>query len=324
MIDEPINLTHMINQTRINLKHLRAFRAVAHHSSFTRAAEALGISQPALSALIVQLEEDLGAKLIHRTTRAVELTSIGREFLASCERILPDIDSAIADVRDFAQLRRGRLRIAALPSISRTLLPATLRAFRKKHVPVTVSVVDVLGDALIERVLTGQVDIGIGFALPSADLRCEKLLTDQLVAVAPADMFGGSSKRIRWRDLASHDIIAMHHGTTVRRIMEDSARQANVTLRVILEPEQMPTAIAYARAGLGIAVLPTSALIAGEEPGVTSVPIVAPVAKRQLSVLSRRLQAMSPAAEAFAGMLRDHVASQRGSFDHLTSTDTED
>lgn len=314
----------MIKQTRINLKHMRAFQAVAHHSSFTRAAEAMGISQPALSALIVQLEEDLAARLIHRTTRAVELTAIGREFLASCERILANVDSAIAEVHDFAQLRRGRLRIAALPSISRTLLPATLQAFRQKHDAVIVSVVDVMGDALVERLLTGQVDLAIGFALPSAELRSEMLLTDQLVAVAPEDTFGGVPNRIRWRDLARHDIIAMHHGTTVRRVMEDAMREAGIALRVVLEPEQMPTAIAYARAGLGIAILPTSALIAGEEPGVISVPIIAPVAKRQIAVLSRRLQALSPAAEEFAGMLHRHVASQRSSLEHLTSPDAKD
>jgi len=301
----------MVGSKRINLKHLRAFRAVAHHGRFTRAAEAIGLSQPALSALIAQLEEDLGVKLIHRTTRAVDLTSIGREFLGASERILADVDGAIGDARDYAQLRRGKLRIAALPSVSRILLPATLRAFRDHHPGIAVSIVDVLGDPLLEQLLSGQVDLGIGYAEASDELRAERLLTDQLAAVGPDALFDPSASQIRWAELEGHDIIAMGHGTTVRRVMEEGARRADISLHIVLESQQMPTAIAYARAGLGVAVLPTTALAPGEARGVRVLPLVAPVMERRLSLLSRRPQTLSPAADAFAVLLRAHVAQQR-------------
>ncbi len=301
----------MIGSKRINLKHLRAFCAVAHHGRFTRAADAIGVSQPALSALIAQLEEDLGVKLINRTTRAVDLTPIGREFLGACERILSEVDGAIGEARDYAQLRRGKLRIAALPSVSRILLPATLRAFRDLHPGIIVSVIDVLGDPLLEQLLSGQVDLGIGYAEASDELRAERLLTDQLAAVGPDEIFDSAAQQIRWAELADHDIIAMSHGTTVRRVMEEGARRANVSLRVVLESQQMPTAIAYARAGLGVAVLPTTALAPGEAPGVRIIPLVAPVMERRLSLLSRHPQSLSPAADAFAALLRAHVTRQR-------------
>ena len=301
----------MIGSKRINLKHLRAFCAVAHHGRFTRAADAIALSQPALSALIAQLEEDLGVKLINRTTRAVDLTQIGREFLGACERILADVDGAIGDARDYAQLRRGKLRIAALPSVSRILLPATLRAFRNLHPGIVVSVVDVLGDPLLEQLLSGKVDLGIGYAEASDELRAECLLTDQLAAVGPEEIFDSSAQEIRWAQLADHDIIAMSHGTTVRRVMEEGARRADISLRVVLESHQMPTAIAYAQAGLGVAVLPTTALAPGEAPGVRIMPLAAPVMERRLSLLSRRPQSLSPAADAFCALLGAHVSRQR-------------
>ncbi|MBU2286360.1 MAG: LysR family transcriptional regulator [Gammaproteobacteria bacterium] len=297
----------MIGTKRINLKHLRAFQAVAHHGRFTRAAEAIGLSQPALSALVAQLEEDLGVKLVHRTTRAMDITPIGREFLGACERILVDVDGAIGEARDYAHLRRGKLRLAALPSVSRILLPAALRSFRDLHPQVMISVVDVLGDALLDQLLTGQVDLGIGYAEASDELRAEPLLTDQLTAVGTSDLLGRSMRQIRWAELAEYDILAMSHGSTVRRLMDDGARETDVSLRVVLESHQMPTAIAYARAGLGIAVLPSTALSSGEEASVRGVPIVAPVIKRKLSLLSRRSQALSPAAEAFATLLRENL-----------------
>jgi Transcriptional regulator len=103
----------------------------------------------------------------------------------------------------------------------------------------------------------------------------------------------------------------MGHGTTVRRVMEEGARRADVSLHIVLESQQMPTAIAYARAGLGVAVLPTTALAPGEARGVRVLPLVAPVMERRLSLLSRRPQTLSPAADAFAVLLRAHVAQQR-------------
>jgi LysR family carnitine catabolism transcriptional activator len=301
----------MTSVSRINLKHLRAFRAVAHHGRFTRAAEALGVSQPALSALIAQLEEDLGVRLIYRTTRAVELTPIGREFLTGSERILAGVATVIDDARDYSALRRGRLRVAVLPSIGRTLLPEVLARFRSRYADVTVSVSDLLGDAILDQVLTGQVDFGVGYTEPSAELRAERLLTDRLEAVGPLGVLPQREEMVRWDQLAGLDIIAMSHGTTVRRVMEEGARRAGVTLQVVLESQQMPTAIAYARAGLGVAILPSTALIADEEFGLRRRPIVAPVMERRVSLLSRHAQPFSPAAEAFVRMLREHVSAKR-------------
>ncbi|WP_109809625.1 LysR family transcriptional regulator [Sphingosinithalassobacter portus] len=293
---------------RINLKHLRAFRAVANHAHFTRAADAIGVSQPALSALIAQLEEDLDVTLLNRTTRAVELTPVGREFLSACSRVLAEVEGAILEAQDYAGLRKGRLRIAALPSLTRTLLPETLRIFRERHESIVVSVVDLPGDPLLEQVASGQVDLGIGYAEPNALLDFTPLLTDRLVAVLPEGSEYDERSELSWQDLARHDVIAMDHGTTVRRVMDEGARGADVTLRIVLEPLQMPTAIAYARAGLGIAVLPSTAIAPGQEPGMRSLTITGPKVERSLSVLTRRHQALTPAAEAFRTLLSDYVS----------------
>lgn len=295
---------------RINLKHLRAFRAVANHAHFTRAADAIGVSQPALSALIAQLEEDLDVTLLNRTTRAVELTPVGREFLSACSRVLSEVEGAILDARDYAGLRKGRLRIAALPSLTRTLLPDTLHVFRERHADIVVSVIDLPGDPLLEQVASGQVDLGLGYAEPNALLDFTPLLSDRLMAVFPEGSAIDSWTEISWRELASHNLIAMDHGTTVRRVTDEGARRADVTLRIVLEPLQMPTAIAYARAGLGIAILPSTAMAPGQEPGMRSLPIVGPEVERSLSILSRHHQPLTPAAKAFRTLLGEVVAGQ--------------
>lgn len=298
------NDRNMISGRRINLKHLRAFRAVALHSHFTRAAEAIGLSQPALSTLITQLEEDLGIKLLNRTTRAVELTPVGREFLASCLRILAEFEGAISAAQDYANLRTGRLRLAVLPSLSRTLLPVTLKTFRSDYPGIAISVQDVVGDKLLEDVASGLVDLGIGYSEGSSQIAAEPLLVDRLVAACRPEQVAPGTAKMTWQDLSQHDIVAMNLGTTVRRLMDDAAARANVLLRIVLESHQMPTAIAYAREGLGVAVLPSGALLPAEAPDLLFLPLVSPSVERRLSILTRSGQLPSPSVEAFTSHLR--------------------
>ncbi|MAX00900.1 MAG: hypothetical protein CMN72_14920 [Sphingomonas sp.] len=301
-------LDFMISGRRINLKHLRAFRAVALHSHFTRAADAIGLSQPALSTLITQLEEDLSVRLFNRTTRAVELTPVGREFLESCLRILADFEGAIGAAKDYADLRTGRLRIAVLPSLSRTLLPGLLREYHAEYPGIALSVSDLVGDRLVEEVVSGAADIGIGYSEGSALIAAEPLLADRLVAVCRIDAVPGDASAMNWHDLARHDVVAMNLGTTVRRLMDEGARQAEVELHVMLESHQMPTALAYVRAGLGVAVLPSTAAMTEAETDLVFLPLTDPVMTRQLSILTRTDQSPSPAVAAFIDRLRQTLA----------------
>src|SRR5262245_47390109 len=100
------------------LRHLRAFAAVAVHGGFTRAAERLRTTQPALTLLVRQLEASLGARLFDRNTRNVQLTATGAELLPAVERLLGDLDTTIGGVRDAVARASGRVIVAALPSIA--------------------------------------------------------------------------------------------------------------------------------------------------------------------------------------------------------------
>ena len=112
--DTPLNVT---------IRQIQAFLAVAELGSFTRAAERLHAAQPALSLLLRQLEDELGARLLDRTTRRVELTEAGREFKNSADRILDELHHAARSARDHAARRRGRISIVAPPLLAAVLLP---------------------------------------------------------------------------------------------------------------------------------------------------------------------------------------------------------
>ena len=114
----------------LSTRQLRAFLALAEQRSFTRAAEALHLSQPAFSALIRALEEALDTRLFDRSTRSVELTAEGRLFETSARQLLGDFGAALGTLRDHLQLRTGRVSLAALPSLAAGWLPAILAEYK--------------------------------------------------------------------------------------------------------------------------------------------------------------------------------------------------
>jgi len=308
-MNDAVSVDRMVERTfsstsAISFRHLRAFRAAAHHQHFTRAAEAVGLSQPALSALIGQLETQLGVKLFQRTTRSVELTPVGRSFLEAANRILADLDLAVREAKDHALLRRGRLRIAALPSLCIGLLPDLAREFRRRHDGVMLSIFDVPGDEVVELAQNRQVDFGVGYAPVGALLHAEPILTDRLVALAAPGLLDAAGAGLSWQALQDFEVIAMNTGTTVRRLMDDAAARAGASLSISIQANQMPTAIAYARSGLGVAVLPSSGFLSKTSKEMVCVDLIEPHVERTLSVLRAINAVPTPAAEAFLDLLR--------------------
>ena len=289
---------------RVNLKHLRAFAAVARHGSFTRAATEIALSQPAISTLIAQLEQDLGVQLLERTTRDVRLTQAGQEFEQSANQILGDFSKAVLEAKGHAALRRGRLRIAVLPSLCQFFLPEILNEFHRKFPDVTISVLDVPANEVLSSAEAQMVDFGIGYVESADPSRKEPVINDRLVAVAACDLIRTNSRLITWKELSQYEVIAMAQGTSLRKLIDAGSLQAGVRLKIILEPRQMASAVAYARAGLGVTLLPSSVVTQSADHMVLEV--VEPAIQRTISVIKRSDAALTPAATSFLELLREH------------------
>src|SRR3954454_11844178 len=136
-----------------SVRQLRAFRAVYLLRKLSAAAEQLAITQSAVSVLIQQLEEGLGTRLFDRTTRSLRPTAAGTEALATVERILRDLDSLGAGLRDLGTLRRGRVSIAITPTLGEILLPPVVTAFAQQHPGIQVVVDDCSPDQFVARIV---------------------------------------------------------------------------------------------------------------------------------------------------------------------------
>lgn len=168
----------------MELDQLRYFLKIVEHGSFTRAAEALGVSQPALSRSIQKLEEDLGQPVLERQLRSVTPTEAGRLLQARAQEVFAILDDVRAEIADDG--RTGRIRIGAIPTIAPYFLPEVLRRFSLAHPAGTVVVQESTTDALLKGCTQGELDLAI-VALPVSAryLEVEALFDEELLLVLP-------------------------------------------------------------------------------------------------------------------------------------------
>lgn len=291
----------------INIKHFKGFVELANELHFTRAAERLFLTQPALSNLIQQLEEDFNLQLVKRHTRQVELTSAGKEFKVVAEKLVADFEQAVYDIKTYKTMPRGRLDVAALPSVCSSFLPAVLKKFSRDYPDVRLNIVDTHGDDISHALRDKRIDFGISYTQSSVDLEATPLFNDKLVVVCRRDHTLARQSVVQWADLLENKIIAMNKGTTIRTLIDGAALSKNMKLDIVLEPKQMATAYAYVDAELGVAVLPGVAGEVNIQPGLICIPLVAPEIIRGIALLSHKDRLHSPAAVAFKQCVLQHL-----------------
>lgn len=290
------------------LRQMRAFVAVAKTGNFTLAAQYMHVTQSALSGLIKELEQTLGARVIDRSTRRIALTEMGKELYPLFSQMIDDLDRALANVADHTQLRKGIVRVAAPQLMSCTLLPQAIAEWRLRHPEIKVSLADSGVEQVGARVLSGEVDCGIG---PERDdtpeLEARPLLEMPFEAVLPPGHPLESRARLAWSDLAGYPFISLRGQFTERLLadMGESLREA--TLKPEHEVTFMTTALAMVAAGLGVTICMPYASALVRRHGLLTRPLAEPVLTRRFFIYTRGQRSLSPAAEAFVAFFLDYV-----------------
>ena len=287
----------------LSLPRIRNFIAVAEERQFCRAAERVGLSQPALSAQLRELEEYLGAALLCRTTRSVHLTAEGEKFLLRARNILVDLESAVLEVRDHASLRRGRLAVASIPSVASRILPDIVASFTKRYPGIDVQLIE-LGARDVERcVAAGNADFGIAAAPDrNSELTFLFMLRDRFVGLVPPSSPLARKRHVPLEVLFEYPLITTVAGTSIRSTLERACREYGQSMRVTHSVTQHQTVVAMVGAGLGVAILPELSL--AENIPVARVKVTAPEITRDLGVVQRKGEASSSAAHEFIAALR--------------------
>jgi DNA-binding transcriptional LysR family regulator len=293
----------------ITLRQIQAFKTVAEFGSFTRAAERLKVAQPALSLSIRELERELSLRLFDRTTRRVELTAAGREFLHSADKLLADLDRAVRDARDLSEKKRGRIVIAAPPLLAAMIVPAAIAEFNAAFPGIDVGLVDARNDQILDRLRAGEADLAIGTFDERADgIRREVLAQDMLALFCSPSSPLAKKRRVRWSDLRDQKLVMLTRDSSIRALTERTLAQAGLDAgKPLYEVSQVTTAVMLAEAGLGVTVLPAYAWSFARNRDVVSRPLTEPQVTRNIYLIQPDGRSLSPAAEGFARTLRQQT-----------------
>lgn len=275
---------------------MQAFVATARLRSFSRAAQEMSISQPALSKAVSDLEADIGYALFDRTTRRVSLTTAGRQFLPSAERVINAYRSAREDLESLARGRGGRVAIACLPSVAFGLMPRVLAAFAADFPDIIVDLVEQRADQVADSVQSGDVDVGIANIVGDTHgLETSPLLVDRFALVCPAAHPLAAKRSIRWRELEHVPIIAMTPDSGIWQEIEIALHSAGQRLSIRYVASNPATILALAAAGVGVSPLPGLAWPSPDDTRLVSRTLIAPSIQRQLLVLRRSEDTLGPA-----------------------------
>jgi len=284
----------------VSLRQLQVFRAVARHRSFSRAAEELVISQPAVSAQIKALEQVLHVPLFQRTSRGVELTEAGRQLLPYAERMLDLLEEAIATVHELRAAQRGRVRVAASTTAGIYVVPKALGAFHRAYPGVELSL-DVLNRyAVHQRLLAGDADLAImGLIEDPQDLEIAEFLPNELVVIASPRHPLVRRHQIPLEEIAREPFLVREIGSGTRSDTERIFADAGLPLRVAMELRSNGAIKQAVAADLGVAIMPRDAIGLELETGRLVVLDVQgfPV-RRWWSLVRRAGRPVSPAADA--------------------------
>ncbi|MDB5912527.1 MAG: transcriptional regulator, LysR family-like protein [Ramlibacter sp.] len=286
-----------------SLADLRAFATVGELKSFAAAAKALHLSQPALSRRISHLEDQLGVRLFDRTTRSVELTLLGKRFLAQVGGLVDDLDRTVLSLRDAAQLEAGDVTIGCVFSAVHHFLPPVIRAFREQHPRVLVRIIEEGADEVLASVKQGEADFALNYiGMQDPDVEFTPLLKEPYVLAVPVGHALAKRRSVRWEELADYPHARVSHASRNRLFIDQALAELPPLPRPVCEVRHVSTLIGMVENGLGVAVVPQLTLPRAPA-SVVGVRLEKPDISRTIALIRRSNRSLSPAAVAFAKLL---------------------
>jgi DNA-binding transcriptional LysR family regulator len=296
----------------ISLQQLRALAAVAETGSFTLAAEALQLTQPAISHLIKRMEEELAQPLVVRGRR-IRMTNAGEMMVDTAVRALRLIDESLGACRSQSQLREGRVVLAVGHLTAGALLPPLLGRFSQQHPTLATTLLDSTAEQMISRVLSQEADLGFGSDIGQkhSELATEPLFSERMALFVRYDHPLAQRVVVDARHLESLPFIHVNPDANVwRAVSRQLSSMANVYPRVVHHVSMLSTAFGLIQAGAGVALLPRYVEVLMPA-NLRAVAVTRPTLEYPVVAVRLAKHPLSPAALAFLAMARQHMKPPR-------------
>lgn len=291
----------------MELQQLKYFQTVAHLQHFTRAAEALFISQPSLSRSIARLEEELGAPLFDREGRQVRLNRLGQTFLKRVERAFNELEEGQRELQDLIGPEKGQVSLAFLHTFGVRLLPRLLSAFRAEHPNISFRLFQNSAGVMLHQLEMGEIDLC--FASPIYDkpgVAWAHLMTEEIFLAVPPGHPLATRQSVKLAEAANEYFISLKPGYALRTIADQLCRQAGFEPKVAFEGEEITTARGLVAAGLGVTLVPALAWQGVTDPLPVRLHIEEPLAQRTISLAWVEERYLSAAARLFRDFVIEH------------------
>jgi LysR family transcriptional activator of glutamate synthase operon len=304
----------------MEIRHLRSLVALAREGNYTRAARRLHIAQPALSQQIQALERELGVVLVARTNRTSGLTDAGVRLLQHAERILLEVQDATQEMATHAGVEGGTVRIGcALQTLVEGRLPALLASFHLRHPRIRIVFREVHTRQVLERLQRGEVDLGLihlgrvgatvlGTRSAGPTISLARLYAEPLVLIVGPRHRLAERATVEMEELREETFVAFRSGATVRKMLILVARRSGFPPRIGFSTANMGTVRAFVSAGLGVALVPRSALDVPRPP-LKALAIGSPKLERVVTLARNTARYETPAVAEIRRLLSSALRS---------------
>jgi LysR family cyn operon transcriptional activator len=283
------------------LRHIRYLKTVAELGSFTRAAQALHVSQPALSKQIKQMEDSMGAQLLDRTGRIVRPTDAGIAFLAHANRALSEVEAAGRAAQDVEDLSRGHLRLALTPSFNGYLTAPLVKLFHQRYPGIRLKLTDMSQEEMEAALRDDELDLGLAFSdVRSEDIEWHALHSERLCLLAAASNPVLRSGDLTASRLCQEELILLDESFVTRQTIDAHFRRYDIKPRIAVEASSISAIVGLVRTSRLVSILPD--LLAREHKGLSAKPLAPPIPTRRVALLQRKGSYQSAAARAFKSL----------------------
>ncbi|QJD99066.1 transcriptional regulator CynR [Massilia forsythiae] len=286
----------------MELRALKYLIAVAEHGNFTRAAEALHVSQPALSQQILQMEDRLRTVLLDRSGRTIKVTDAGQAYIAHARRALFELESGRRAIHDVRDLSRGAVRLAMTPTFTAYLIGPLVAAFHARFPAITVNVLEMSMDTIAAAIEADEVDLGIAFELGRcADIDSLPLFTEKLSVVVADNHPWAGRAALDVGSLADGELALLTKDFVTRTHVDNYLQAFEVAPKVAVEVNTISALVEIVRHSKLLTILPEA--IAGQAAGLCNLPLAPPPPPRTVMLLRRKGAYQSAATRALADVI---------------------
>lgn len=294
------------------LRHIRYFLAVAEHLNFTRAAEALHVSQPTLSQQIRQLEDTLRVQLLDRSGRTIQLTDAGTAYMRYAQRALQELKAGERAIHDVQELSRGSLRLAMTPTFTAYLIGPLLKKFNRHYPDITLNIVEMPQDRMEGLLNEDALDVGIAFMeTRSADIETQVLFVEALaLMVGKSHPYAKRRTALKLREFESERLVLLNEEFATRHYIDRYCRQHDVAPRIAMEVNSISAVIEIVSRSTLATLLP--AAIANGHSELHLVKLEPALPQRTAALLLRKGAYRSAATRAFIALALEDGAVESG------------